>query len=119
MGWKILTTENTEDHGGARRSVNESDDETAETVFEPGRVEVHQKTDAELAHAEVGEELGFVGRKEGGDCFDFQDNGAFDHNVGAETQGDGSVLVDDGHRYLALESDAGLFQFQTEAFPVD
>ena len=50
---KTLATENTENHGDARRGVNESDDETPETVFEPGGVEVHQQADTKAAHAEV------------------------------------------------------------------
>jgi hypothetical protein len=42
------------------RGANESDHETARTVVWAEGVEVHERADADWAHAEVGQDLGVV-----------------------------------------------------------
>ena len=93
-----------------------SDDEAAETVFQAGGVEIHQPADMDAAHAEIGEKLGVMGWREGGDGFDFEEDGVFDHDIGAESEGNDFGFVDDGDGDLGLDSEAGFGEFQAQAF---
>ena len=70
-----LNTEDTKNHEGPRRGVSESDDETAQAVLQPDGVEIHQQADADVAHAQVGQDLGIVRRQQRRDGLDFDDNG--------------------------------------------
>ena len=116
---KTLTTENAEDHGGPRRSANESDDETTEAVFEPGGMEIDQETDAYSTHSEIGQDLGFMGWQQGGNGFDFKNDGVFDDDVSAEPQWDRGAFVNDGYRDLALKANVGMFQLQAPCIHID
>jgi hypothetical protein len=51
-------------------------------------VEIQQQPDADMAHAQVGQNLRFVCRDEGRDTFDFKYkyNGIRDQNIGPEPE---------------------------------
>ena len=49
-------------------------------------MEIQQEAYADLAHAEIGQDLGFIGRDKRGDRFDFDNDGVLDNDVGAEPQ---------------------------------
>jgi hypothetical protein len=79
----------TEIDGGPRRAtegVKASDDEALDAVLQAGRVEIQQQPDADMARAQVGQNLRFVCRDEGRDTFDFKYNGILDHNIGPEPE---------------------------------
>jgi hypothetical protein len=68
---------NTEIDGGPRSAtegVNTSDNEALKAVLQMGRVVIQQRTDADLAHAQVGRNLCFVCREEGRDASDSKNN---------------------------------------------
>jgi hypothetical protein len=96
-----------------------SDDESSETVFEARGVEVHQEANAKVAHAEVGEKLGLMNSEKNGDGFDLENDGVFDHDVGAKAKGNRCTLVDDGHHDLCFNADAGLCEFERQALGIN
>src|ERR1039458_4017632 len=59
-----------------------------------------------------------MGGEKGGDGFDFENDGVFDHDVGAKAQWDRYAFVSDGHGDLGFESDAGMARFQGHALGV-
>jgi hypothetical protein len=60
-----------------------------------------------------------MGGEKGGDGFDFENDGVFDHDVGAKTRWDRYLFVNHGHGEQGYESDAGMAQFQGHALGVD
>jgi hypothetical protein len=99
-------------HGG----VAVSDYETPQSVPQADGVEVQLQADADLAHAEVGQDWGIVRGKQGCDRFDFQEDGVGDQDVGAKSRGEGFAFINDGNGDLPLEMDAGLVKFLGQAF---
>ena len=59
--------------------LDESDNETPETVLEQRCMEVYQEADADLTHAEIGEDLGFMSWKK---CNRGKSVGAACHQAG-------------------------------------
>jgi hypothetical protein len=114
-----LNTENAKDHEGPRRGVNESDNEAAQAVLQAGGVDVHQQADADMAYAEVGQDLGVVRRQQSGDGLGFDNNGVRHHDVGAEAELQGLTLICHRHPDLPLERNAGLRRLIAPAFGID
>ena len=53
-----------------------------------------------------------MGGENGGDGFNFENDGVFDHDAGAKARWDRYVFANDGHGDLGYESDAGMVRFQ-------
>ncbi|HEY1934979.1 MAG TPA: hypothetical protein VGG99_23495 [Acetobacteraceae bacterium] len=104
--------ENTEDHGGPRRRL---DDKSAETVFQTGRVEIQQEAEAEAAHSQVGEQFRLVHRSDGSDRLDFQDDLAVNHDIGPEAFLELASLVDYRDPDLTLERNPCSLEFEAKA----
>src|SRR5471030_1793827 len=94
-----LTTKNTKHHEGARR-VNESYDEAPQAILQADGVEVHQQTDGNLAHSEVGQKLRVVRRKQCDDEFDLNKDGIANEDIRAKAEREGLALVNDRNRDL-------------------
>ena len=82
-------------------------------------MEIHQKADADIAHPEIGQNLGFMRRNERGDRFDFKNDSVFDHHIGTESERKCGSFVNNRHGDLVLKFDAGLAQFQAQKFRVN
>lgn len=72
-----------------------------------GAWKAHQHSDPHVAHAEVGEKLGFMSSKKAGDRFDCECDPIFGRGVGAKAHRDRYALVNEGNRNLGFETDPG------------
>jgi hypothetical protein len=75
---------NTEIDGGPRRAtegVKASDDEALDAVLQAGRVEIQPQADADMAHAQVAQNLRLVCRDKRLDAHDFKYSGTRDQNI--------------------------------------
>jgi hypothetical protein len=81
-------------------------------------VEVHQPTNTEIAHTEVGGKLGVNTREKGGDGFDFWYGYMYDHDVGAKAQWNRHAFVNNRFRQLSFEADVGTAELEGHAFSI-
>jgi hypothetical protein len=75
---------NTETDGGPRRAtegIRPLDDEALDAVLQAGRVEIQPQADADLAHAQVAQNLRLVCRDKRLDAHDFKYSGTRDQNI--------------------------------------
>jgi len=82
-------------------------------------IEVEKQAGAMTAHAEVGQELGFMDGQDAVDRLDLNHQLAVDKEIQAKCGFQLHALVDNGQLDLALEDNPSLKQFMAEAVFVD
>jgi hypothetical protein len=78
-------------------------------------MKIHQQSDAEMAHAQIGQKLRFVRRDEGRNAFDLYDHSIRDHNIRPKSDRDRRAFVNHRNTDLTPKRNAGAFEFEAKA----